>query len=176
MAGISVGGAHSGRRSVDHELPLVPFIDFMICLIAFLLVTAVWSQMSRIEATGRAPGQGSTPALPQKELHVVVSNHAFDLRWQQGATVIATERVPKTEVKAGDAIRFPALANAVGTQWRAMGAHRAASDPVRDRAVLHVPNDVAFEEIVAVMDALRAPLRARGANAESAFDVAFAEN
>src|SRR6185295_16932138 len=41
MASISVGEGKSGRRALDHVLPLVPFIDFMVCLIAFLIVTAV---------------------------------------------------------------------------------------------------------------------------------------
>jgi len=48
MAGIDVGGGHGGKRSVNQELPLVPFIDFILCLVMFLLVTAVWSQMARL--------------------------------------------------------------------------------------------------------------------------------
>lgn len=60
---------------MNHELPLVPFIDFMICLVAFLLVTAVWVQMSRINATAKVPGGGDTPAEPQKELHVLVTSN-----------------------------------------------------------------------------------------------------
>ena len=27
MAGISAGGGHGGKKSVDHSIPLVPFID-----------------------------------------------------------------------------------------------------------------------------------------------------
>jgi len=38
--------------------------------------------------------------------------------------------------------------------------------------VLHVPNDLPFSEIVAVLDALHAPRRGKA----SAFDVAFAAN
>lgn len=171
--GISVGEHRSGRRSVDHDLPLVPFIDFMICLIAFLLVTAVWTQMSRINATGQAPGQdGTKPHEPQKELHVVASAGAFDLRWQQGRTVLDTQRVPRVEVLVGDEKRFPALTDAITRQWNAQGLHRAEGDSKLDRAVLHVPNDLPFAEIVAVLDSLHAPRRGKA----SAFDVAFATN
>jgi hypothetical protein len=56
MAGIDVGGGHGGKRNVNHEIPLIPFIDFLLCLVAFLLVTAVWSQMARINADARVPG------------------------------------------------------------------------------------------------------------------------
>lgn len=158
---------------MDHDLPLVPFIDFMVCLIAFLMVTAVWTQMSRINATGKAPGSdGGKPHEPQKELHVVASAAGFDLRWQQGLTVLETQRVPRIAIPVGDEARFPALTEAITRQWNAQGQHRAAGDAKLDRAVLHVPNDAPFSEIVALLDSLHAP---RGGKS-SAFDVALATN
>jgi biopolymer transport protein ExbD len=173
MAGISVGDSKHGKRSVDHELPLVPFIDFMICLIAFLMVTAVWTQMSRIAATGRAPGAEIGPtAAPQKELHVVASSRGFELRWQQGATVLETQHVARGDVRAGDDIRLPGLSDAITREWSSQGVHRADTDHALDRAVLHVQNDLPFSEIVAILDALHAPRHA----GKSAFDVAFAAN
>ena len=40
MAGIDVGGGgHGGRRSVNQELPLIPFIDFLLCIVLFLLAS-----------------------------------------------------------------------------------------------------------------------------------------
>ena len=44
--GASLGTDQAG--SVDVELNVVPFIDLMSCLTAFLLVTAVWSQFKQI--------------------------------------------------------------------------------------------------------------------------------
>jgi biopolymer transport protein ExbD len=173
MAGISVGESKTGRRSVDHDLPLVPFIDFMVCLIAFLMVTAVWTQMSRINATAKVPGgEHGTTTEPPKELHVTASERGFDLRWQQGKTVLDTQHVPRVEVKVAGDPRFPALTEAITTQWNAQGVHRAESDSQLDRAVLHVKNDLPFSEVVAVLDALHAPRRGKS----SAFDVAFAAN
>jgi len=63
MAGISVGAGRSGRRALDQALPLVPFIDFMVCLIAFLMLTAAWTRLSRINATGQAPGAELGPSV-----------------------------------------------------------------------------------------------------------------
>jgi biopolymer transport protein ExbD len=173
MASISVGGAKSGKRSYDQTLPLVPFIDFMVCLIAFLIVTAVWTQASRINATGKVPGDllGISPQ-PQKELHVLASAGGFELRWQQGATVLETQHVPRIEVMVGSEPRFPALSDAITKEWLAQGVHRAVSDQQLDRAVLHVPNDLPFSEMVALLDALQAPRRGK----TSAFDVALASN
>lgn len=158
---------------MDHDLPLVPFIDFMICLVAFLIVTAVWSQAARLDATGRAPGELlGLPPEPQKELHVVTSARDFELRWQRGAIVLETQRVPRAPVTVGTEQRFPALSEAITKEWQAQGVHRAVSDRQLDRAVLHVPNDLPFAEMVAVLDALHAPRRGKS----SAFDVALASN
>jgi biopolymer transport protein ExbD len=158
---------------VDHGLPLVPFIDFMVCLIAFLMVTAVWTQLSRIEATGKVPGAELGPVGdPPKELHVVARAKDFDLRWQRGATVLETQSVPRSAIEVKGEPRYPALQEAITKQWNAQGEHRAASDPKLDHAVLHVANDAPFTEIVAVLDALHAPRR----GAKSAFDVAFSAN
>ena len=43
-------GTKEGRsRAVDVELNLVPFIDLMSTCISFLLITAVWTQVSMIQ-------------------------------------------------------------------------------------------------------------------------------
>ena len=55
MGGISVGGGHGGKKSVDSEIPLVPFIDLLLCCVMFLLVTAVWNRLARLGCrAGRA--------------------------------------------------------------------------------------------------------------------------
>jgi hypothetical protein len=140
-------------------------------LIAFLIVTAVWAQQSRLNATGQLPGEllGLSPE-PQKELHVVASAQGFELRWQQGHTVLESEHVPRVEVPLAGETRFQGLTEAITKEWQAQGQHRAASDQKLDRAVLHVQNDAPFSEIVALLDALHAPRRGKA----SAFEVAFA--
>jgi biopolymer transport protein ExbD len=52
--GASLG--HSEKGSLNVELNIVPFIDLMSCLTAFLLVTAVWVNISSLqnEGAGRA--------------------------------------------------------------------------------------------------------------------------
>jgi biopolymer transport protein ExbD len=173
MASISVGEGKTGRRAVTHDVPLVPFIDFMVCLIAFLMVTAAWTQLSRINATGRAPGEALSPTeAPQKELHVTTTNAGFELRWVQGQTVVTRRHVERVPVLVGEDSRYPALTQAITEAWQSDGQHRAAGDSKLDRAVLHVDSDLPFSEIVAVLDALHAPRRGPG----SAFDVAFAAN
>lgn len=162
-----MGEKHAGRRALDHAIPLVPFIDFMVCLIAFLMVTAAWTQMSRIQANGLEPGLQQLFSEPPKELHVSASSQGFELSWRQGALVLETSHVPRTAVDTNGEPRFPALRDAITREWQAQSTHRAAGDAKLDRAVLHVQNDLPFTEIVALLDALHAPRRGNA----SAFNV-----
>lgn len=47
MASVDTGG--KGKKSSNFEVNLVPFIDLMSVLITFLLITAVWTQVSMIK-------------------------------------------------------------------------------------------------------------------------------
>jgi biopolymer transport protein ExbD len=187
MAGIDVGGGHGGKRSLNQEIPLIPFIDFLLCLVAFLLITAVWTQMSRINADARVPG----PPDPDKELeeqkkdktlHVEMrGEEKFQLVWKEGNVVINTIDVPRKQVPlAGEDFSYPDLSLKIKEEWSANGSHRADSDLKRDQAVLHTDNTTKFADIIAVIDSIYAPrrdVRLGGAVEEiPAFNVTFAVN
>ncbi len=72
--GVSVeSGGKSGKKSVNADLNLVPYIDLLTCMVSFLLITAVWSQLARLEAHQKGQGQaGSDEAPPEKKLKLVV--------------------------------------------------------------------------------------------------------
>ena len=55
--GAAVGTDSSG--SVNVELNVVPFIDLMSCLTAFLLVTAVWTNLAQVKVKPKGQGQPS---------------------------------------------------------------------------------------------------------------------
>ncbi|MFN7454676.1 MAG: ExbD/TolR family protein [Pseudobdellovibrionaceae bacterium] len=63
MAQIESGGGRGRRVSV--ELNLVPFIDLMSVLITFLLITAVWTQVSMIQIGTSLYGKRSEETVPQ---------------------------------------------------------------------------------------------------------------
>lgn len=60
MAHIESGGGKGRKTSL--ELNLVPFIDLMSVLITFLLITAVWSQVSMIQIGSSLYGKKSENA------------------------------------------------------------------------------------------------------------------
>lgn len=184
MASIAIGNdGNRGGRPVNHELPLVPFIDFLLCLVAFLLVTAVWSQMARLSANAMVAGKPELEARPpERTLHVELrSPERFQLVWRDGSTVVESKDVARKAVPIGDQgdWKYPELAAALQREWTQRGVHRFPTDRIQDKVVLHVGNTVPFEELAAVIDATHAterPLVVAGGRSSKvpAFSVAFA--
>jgi len=179
MAGVDVG-KHEGR-SLNRNLNMVPFIDLLMVTIAFLLITAVWINISRLEVDAQAPGATTGEIYPGKVdrvMHVYAHEHDFTLTWKQGAAVLSEMVVERHPVLLKQGMRYPDLAEQVARQWQLEGAHQDASDSAVDRCVLHTDDQTPFAEMVAVMDAIyqakRAWMTARGVRRVAAFRVALA--
>src|SRR5690606_1012907 len=68
-------GGKGGKRAMNADLNLVPFIDLMSTLITCLLATAAWGQQSALaveQAVGDPPEreQVDTPPVPPLMLHI----------------------------------------------------------------------------------------------------------
>lgn len=103
MAHIESGG--SGRRT-SLELNLVPFIDLMSVLITFLLITAVWTQVSMIQIGSslysKKSGDQSVPLTPDMDKVVRV-----DIR--QDGYFVTIGRDQKLIARQGEAFDTAAL-------------------------------------------------------------------
>ena len=54
-----------GKKPLDASINLVPFIDLLSCCISFLLITAVWTQLARMDVVQKGQGAaGSTDEKP----------------------------------------------------------------------------------------------------------------
>ena len=54
-----------GKKALDAAINLVPFIDLLSCCLSFLLITAVWTQLARMDVTQKGQGAaGSTDEKP----------------------------------------------------------------------------------------------------------------
>jgi biopolymer transport protein ExbD len=183
MAGVDVQqGGKGGRRSLDSELNMVPMIDLLMVTISFLLITAVWAHSQRLAADAQVPGAPTTPPCTEckeePKLHVEATDPAkFVLAWKDGRTVLRSTEIARDPAR-GRATSYPELSAKVAEEWRTSGAHRAPSDARFDQAVVHVPDDVRYAELVAVMDAVSSPRRSvsnAGKLADrAAFDVTLA--
>ncbi|HOX45613.1 MAG TPA: biopolymer transporter ExbD [Myxococcota bacterium] len=66
MASVSApGGRGHGKKPLNVELNLVPFIDLLTCLICFLLMAAVWIQIGKISVA--QAGQGPSPDVARED-------------------------------------------------------------------------------------------------------------
>ncbi len=183
MAGIDASG-HGRRRANNHDIPLIPFIDFLLCLVMFLLVTAVWSELSRLEADAQVLGQNdsNTVSKPEPELHVdMTSDSRFELKWQEGSTVTHTLSVPRNAKLTGEDVSYPELQSSIAKQVESRpGVHKSETDLARTRAVLHTDSSTEFAHIAAVLDAITGATRKLRVGTKSVdipvFQVALANN
>ena len=180
MAGVDTGGGGGkGKRAVDQEINMIPFIDLLMVTISFLLITAVWSSMARLNASAQVPSSKTTTTKTKDDkendpsvLHVRVSDKdkKFILQWQKGTK---TEDYTSIEMQE-EGGRYPKLeeemkkAYQVGQQsqnlygddpsWdQAAAADHGAN--ALNQAILHVDNAFAFKEVVKVIDAIYGPRR-----------------
>ncbi|MEO0324453.1 MAG: biopolymer transporter ExbD [Myxococcota bacterium] len=122
-----------GRKQVDQEVPLVPFIDLLFCVIMFLLAVAVWNPAARIEAWQK-PESGAAPAPeapPRLALHVRTSGYVLaseeglhlelpkaEAGYDEGALALRLRELartvpPRLEVKADDGVHLGQVVRAM---------------------------------------------------------------
>jgi len=165
MGGIDVGGGGgSKRKSLDSEINMIPMIDLLMVTISFLLITAVWTHMARINADAQVPGPPRPDVEqekiePEKQLHVEMrEEEKFVLVWKQGSTTVDSIDVPRKDVisqeGAVEVVRFPDLAEKVESEWKAKGQHSNPTDRKLDQAILHTDNKTEFKYIIGVIDAI----------------------
>jgi biopolymer transport protein TolR len=73
-------GGKGGKKPVDSELNLVPYIDLLTCMVTFLLITAVWTQLARIDVTQKGQAQNAEQTdekPPETRLVVVIKDDGF---------------------------------------------------------------------------------------------------
>ena len=152
---------------------MIPMIDLLMVTISFLLITAVWTHMARLDANANEPARDAQkPIVPEPVLHVDMKlGSRFVLRWVAEGAVERT-----TEVRRGDDRAFPELTAAVQAEWDTRGMHHAPRDLERDRATLEVPDDAPYEDIVAVMDAVYRVRRVGTATPVPAFVIGIGRN
>jgi len=137
--GIQLEASSSGgRRELNSEINLIPMIDLLIVSISFLLITAVWTQLSRLAVTQQMPG-GEPPVATQP------SKPAPVLRVTEQGYVLSTPGAPLVEIErqhgAYDVDRLRAQ----------LAAAHAADSETRQLTV--TPEDgVAYQDIIAAMD------------------------
>lgn len=134
----------SGKgRNVSVELNLVPFIDLMSVLITFLLISAVWTQVSMIQlgasfASPKDPNQSEYKAPPLEDLvlRLDVVASGFVLRF--GTAVIP---IPK-QAENYDTATLTSELKKIKTQY-----------PDKPGIKISIADEITYEHVIAAMDA-----------------------
>jgi biopolymer transport protein ExbD len=141
MGGVNVdGGGHGGKKSVDTEIPLIPFIDLLLCCIMFLLVTAVWNKLARIDANQQQPGREApmdSPPPPERiRVFLQVKNTGYVLASTDGARIEIA--------KNGDIYDTEGLHEKL--------RERRVQDPNRTDLIVAPEDGVLYQHVVQAMD------------------------
>jgi len=131
--GVSFESNKPGSRNV--ELNLVPFIDVMSCLAAFLLVTAVWINTASVKNDPAGQKAGGDDGEPKKV-----------------AILIESDRIVVSTTPGGEARRIAAF------DWSglegALREFKTAGEPLPVEIAAESSNEhpVAYQHLIAAMD------------------------
>jgi len=91
-----------GKKSLDVEFNLVPFIDLLSCCISFLLITAVWTQIAglQVASSGGPPDPQQKPEttidvkllLTDKGYSLTMAGAQIDIPKVNGAQGVAYDK------------------------------------------------------------------------------------
>jgi biopolymer transport protein ExbD len=108
-------------------------------MVSFLLITAVWTQLARLQAQQKGQGQAGeeTPVEKQVKVVVVVNDEGFNLVVDQDQTPLA---------KRGDIYDFERL----GTELKKV----KEANPDKNDVQVASEDQIKFETLVQTMDAV----------------------
>lgn len=72
----------SSKKAVDLVIPLVPFIDMLAMMITFLMMTAVWTQIGKLQVSQAPTGPSESSEPPQQptlSLNLTLTERGFML-------------------------------------------------------------------------------------------------
>ena len=131
-------------RSANTELNLVPFIDLMSVLITFLLITAVWSQVSMIQIGSsiygkKTPDQEAPP--PPKNADIPLRLDVKDMGFRL--------------IVGSDKYTFPKAALGYDVEGLLNRLKQVKTTyPDKSDAVITVDDELAYENLILGMDTL----------------------
>ena len=130
------GGGGDRKKPLNAELNLVPYIDLLTCMVAFLLITAVWTQLARLKIDQH--GRGSSEGIGCKGTRVAVVVH------DEGFNLIVGDDQKPLPAKAGD------------LDYATLGVELASvklAHPDKNDVEVIAEDRVVFDKLVRTMDA-----------------------
>lgn len=136
-----------------NDLNIVPMLDVMVILTFFLIFTAVFSKTSVVEVNLPGPNVAALPAVPTLELEVILRRNGVEVA---DRNVGVLETIPLTATGYQDALRLSEYLAGIKDRF-----------PDKTDATLLVAEDVDYDTIVQVMDAMRVQQKVEGTKVSS---------
>lgn len=147
MAGAApMPSGKSARKALDAALNLVPFIDLLSCCISFLLITAVWTQLARMDVTqkgqGAAGAQDEKPPENQVNLTLFVNKDSYTFQKSTGeSTEIPCKTTDATGCAEYDYAKLGEILKKAKTDY-----------PEKNDLAIKADDNVIYDKIVRTMD------------------------
>ena len=138
-------GGKRKKRSLDAVINVVPAIDLLSCCITFLLYTAVWTQISRLQVMQLGTGAPEPTVAEQKQTLLVtlaMGERGFNLSTSAGSSV----DIPTLGRDAEGKIRFDL--KALGDQLKQL----KGSFPDAAAITVQAEDTVSYGDLVQVID------------------------
>jgi len=129
-----------GKKPLDVTINLVPFIDLMAVTISFLIMTAVWTQIGRLQVSNSG-GAGDPTEQPDKTVPLTLLITEKELKLTAGSTT--SDAIPIVRDGKGklDLTRLQAKIKEIRTQL-----------PDQSAITLQTEDNVRYEDLVRIID------------------------
>lgn len=129
------------RRQEQHDLDITAFLNLMVILVPFLLITAVFSRLAIIELGVPTAGASEGAQEPVLQLEVIVRSDAIEIGGRDAGLLT---QLPRDETLGHDYAGLNSWLQRI-----------KADDPDRTTATVLLEPDVEYDVLVQVMDAVR---------------------
>jgi biopolymer transport protein TolR len=130
-----------GKKALDANLNLVPFIDLLSCCISFLLITAVWTQIAglQVASSGGPPDPDKKQETQTIDVKLLLTDKGYSLT-MAGAAI----EIPKVAKDGAPNFDLKTLTDKLKTL--------KASLPDQSAITVQPEDAVAYEDLVATVD------------------------
>jgi biopolymer transport protein TolR len=139
--GMDIGqGGKGGKKPLDTAINLVPFIDLMAVTISFLIMTAVWTQIGRLQVASGG-GMGEPDPNEKEKVPVVLLITDKELRLSAGGSTF--DPIPLSKDGSGklDLSKLTIRLKEVKAQL-----------PDQSNITLNTEDAVRYEDLVRIID------------------------
>ncbi len=141
MGGVSVDtGGKGGKKSLDADLNLVPYIDLLMTIMTFLIMTAVWTQIAMLEVQNAQSGPPDSPPEEKEDPIPAI-------------LVLITENAVKIQEEGGEPREFPKANDSFDMAGaKALFDQLKQAKPERVEVKITAEDAVTYTDIIGIID------------------------